>query len=629
MLASALLQALEASRSGMAMADSRGLVTYVNRTVLDMWRLTHKQEAIGRDVFTFFADPSAARAVAVRLAQGQDLIAELRARRPDGSEFDVELSGTRVIGDDGQRSVFFASFVDITERRLAEQQVLVERDRTRAIVDHTLDIVMIFDIEGRIIFENAAVERVLGYQPGERLQHNILEYAHPEDVAGASERMASLITRPEHPARVTLRFRHKAGGWRWLDTQGHNLCGDPAIRGILGVARDVTEQRQLQARLEATDRLETVGRLAGGLAHDFNNLLTAILGNAELAERSTNPGEIQRHVYGVVSAAERGRELTRKLLSFARLEHARPVTFNLRRRLLDAQELLSRLLGEHISIKTITGDADLHVTMDPVQFDQVVMNLAVNARDAMPGGGTFTVTAEPLVVGALAPLYIGAVAPGPVVRLRFVDSGTGMSSDVASRVFEPFFTTKENGRGTGLGLSTVYGSVIAAGGAIRICTAPNAGTTFEILLPQVAPAVDLVTDEPPAQVDRLSGLVLLAEDDAAVRHLLQEVLVSSGCRVLTARNGAQGMTLATRYSEDIVLLVTDVVMPDVSGPELAAHFRRLKPHGRIIFVTGYAPDPSLLQHAVSLGAVVLQKPFRVDLFLSEVSRALSLVGRDL
>lgn len=622
MVKSALLQALDASRSAIATADSRGRVTYVNRTMLDMWGLTHEHEALGRDAFSFWADPAAAVAVAAQFAQDQQLAAELRARRQDGSEFDVELSGTRVTSDDGKHRVYFASFIDSTERRRAERQVLVEQERTRAIVDHTLDIVMIFDADGRIKFENAAVERVLGYQAGERLEHNILDYAHPDDLPEAQSGLASLLTAPAQTARVTMRFRHKAGGWRWLETQGHNLCDDPAIGGILGVARDVTEQRQLQARLEATDRLETVGRLAGGLAHDFNNLLTAILGNAELAERTANPGEIQRHVSGIVSAAERGRELTRKLLSFSRLEHARPVTFDLRRRLLDAQELLSRLLGEHICIDTIIGNADLHVTMDPVQFDQVVINLAVNARDAMPGGGTFTVTAEPLVVGALAPAFIGAVAPGPVVRLRFADSGTGMSSDVASRVFEPFFTTKENGRGTGLGLSTVYGSVIAAGGAIKIRSAPNAGTTFDILLPQVEATADFVLDESSSPVGRLSGLVLLAEDDAAVRHLMEEVLVSSGCRVLTARNGAQGITLATRHSEDIALLVTDVVMPDVSGPELAAHFRRLKPDGRVIFVTGYAPDPSLLQHAVSLGAVVLQKPFRVDHFLSEVSHAL-------
>jgi two-component system cell cycle sensor histidine kinase/response regulator CckA len=618
----ALLQALDASRSGIATADSRGRVTYVNQTTLTMWGLTREEEAIGRDVFSFWADPTAAAELAGKFSQGEHLVAELRARRADGSEFDVELSGTRVTTDDGLHRVYFASFVDITEQRRAERQVLVEQDRTRAIVDHTLDIVMIFDAEGRITFENAAVERVLGYQPGERWGHNILEYGHPDDLSSAQAGLAGLMTDPSQTARVTMRFRHKDGGWRWLETQGHNLCDDPAIRGILGVARDVTEQRQLQARAEATDRLETVGRLAGGLAHDFNNLLTAILGNAELAERTTNAGEIQRHISGIVSAAERGRELTRKLLGFSRLEHARPVTFDLRRRLLDAQELISRLLGEHITIQTTTGDADLHVTMDPVQFDQVVMNLAVNARDAMPGGGTFTVTVEPMVVSALDPAFIGAVAPGPVVRLRFADSGTGMSSDVASRVFEPFFTTKENGRGTGLGLSTVYGSVIAAGGAIRVRTAPNAGTTFDILLPRVQATAVVIDDESPMPVGRLSGLVLLAEDDAAVRHLMQEVLVSGGCRVLTARNGAQGITLANRHSAEIAVLVTDVVMPDVSGPELATHFRQLKPEGRIIFVTGYAPDPSLLQQAVALGAIVLQKPFRVDHFLSEVAHAL-------
>jgi PAS domain S-box-containing protein len=618
---SSLYRAVQAARSGLAITDLTGHLRFANAAALEMWGATSERDVIGRSAMDFWADPEEALAVVQQVDRGEDVVAELRAKRLDGTIFPAEISGTRV-GDRDSGGLRIASIVDISGRKQAERTLAVAQERTRAIVDHAHDIVLILDGQGTILFENAAVERILGFTPGERVGHPILSYAHPDDLPMATQGLGDVLTEPDRSARVTLRFRHKDGSWRWLETHGRNLLHEPAIGGILGVGRDVTEQRQLQARLEATERLETVGRLAGGLAHDFNNLLTAILGNAELAERTTNAGEILRHLQGIVASAERARELTRKLLGFARMEHSRPSVVDLRKRMLDADDLLRRLLSEDVRLRTDVGDDPLPALIDPVQFEQILLNLAVNARDAMPDGGTFSLIAEQVKVGALSPVFIGAIAPGQAVRILATDTGHGMSADVVARIFEPFFTTKEHGKGTGLGLSTVYGSVVQAGGAIRVQSELRQGTTFEILLPLADLPVEPADTPSQRETNALSGLVVLAEDDSAVRHLMEELLTGAGCEVLTARNGAQGMTLVSRHAQDMALLVTDVVMPDVRGTELAAHFRRLRADGRVIFVTGYSPDTSLSSLATGMKAPILQKPFRVDQFLSEVGRAL-------
>ncbi len=512
----------------------------------------------------------------------------------------------------------------LDNEQIAEAQLQGERERTQAIVESVLDIVVILDADGTIVFENAAVERVLGFTPGERVGQSILAHAHPDDVAVAGAVMAEVLADPEKLARLTLRFRHKAGGWRWLETFGRNLLHVPAIGGILGVGRDVTEQRELQARLEAGERLETVGRLAGGIAHDFNNLLTAILGNAELARDLPEAGgPMDRYLDGVIQAGERARDLTRKLLAFARREISQPVVIDLCERLADARELLPRLLGEDIALRVETGAGPLAVLMDPVQFEQIILNIAVNARDAMPAGGAFSIHARDVWVDAIDSSFVGAIAPGPAVCVTLSDSGQGMPPEVAARVFEPFFTTKESGRGTGLGLSTVYGSVVHAGGAIRVSSRVGDGTTFEMLLPRVEAAPTAGPVEARAPRSPLSASVLVAEDDAGVREFVTEVLRGAGCRVLEAADGLEGTAVADAHESRIDLLVTDVVMPNRDGLELAAHFRRTRPGCGVLFVTGYSADPTIEEQAARMGALVLLKPFTVDQLLGHVGRLLA------
>lgn len=627
LIAEPLRLAVEASRSGVALSDEYGRVTYVNQSLVEMWRLPAPSEAIGRNVLAFWADPEAARNVMLRLAHGQNLVADLRGRRHDGTEFDVEFSGTRVRLHDTGREAFIGSFVDITERLAAERRLAEERERTRAIVDYALDIVIILDGEGRVLYENAAVERILGYPRGERLGHNILEYAHPDDVAEAATGLGSLSQPGESSAGLTLRFRHKDGSWRWLETLGRNLSDVPAIGGILGVGRDVTNQREMQARLDATERLETVGRLAGGLAHDFNNLLTAMLGNAELAQTTTASSETLRHLDGIVRAGEHARDLTRKLLGFARLEHSQPVVADIRDRLKSAEPLVRRLIGEDITVVTLPGDEPLPVLIDPVQFEQILLNLAVNARDAMPQGGTFTLSTHRVLDAAAETGYLGSAMAGPAVRMRVRDTGTGMSAEVAARAFEPFFTTKGMGRGTGLGLSTVYGSVMQADGAVRVTSTPGAGTTFDVLFPLATlPLTESITPPTLSGPRRMAACIAVIEDDRAVRALIDETFRDAGCEVLLAANGAEGRRLIAQQHANIDLLITDVIMPDVRGPVLAAEFRELAPGRPVIFITGYSPD-ALEAQAAAIGARILYKPFRLTQLLDQAMQLLNAAPR--
>ena len=622
-----LREAVASSRSGIAISNTAGVVTYANQALVDMWKFRDARDVVGRRVIEFWADSAVALASLRALASGGLAVATLRARRGDGTEFDVELSGSQIVADDGRIDGYIGSFIDVTERMLAEKRFQVERERTRAIVESVLDIVVILDANGTIIFENPAVERVLGFCAGERVGDSILSHAHPDDVARAGVAMSELFVDPQKLARITMRFRHKDGSWRWLETFGRNLMDVPAIGGILGVGRDVSEQREMQARLDASERLETVGRLAGGIAHDFNNLLTAILGNAELAcSIAPADGSMDRYLAGVVQAGERARDLTRKLLAFARREITQPIVIDLRDRLAETRELLHRILGEDIALTVEAGDAPLPVLIDPVHFEQVILNLAVNARDAMPSGGAFSITGEVVQVNQLARSFIGTLPPGPAVHLVLKDSGQGMPPEVLARVFEPFFTTKELGRGTGLGLSTAYGSIVQAGGAMRITSQVGAGTTFEILLPRAEGTVVAIPAGAPDPSPQQTACILVAEDDAGVRSFIVEVLVNAGCRVLEAVDGMDGTAAVDAHAMEIDLLVSDVVMPNRNGLDLAAHFRSVRADGRVLFVTGYSKDPTIEEQAARLEALVLLKPFSVEQLLSHVRRLLELPG---
>ncbi|MGE0816960.1 MAG: PAS domain S-box protein, partial [Vicinamibacterales bacterium] len=449
--------------------------------------------------------------------QGAVLISFLHR---DGSRRWLEARSAIVQHPDG-RPVIQAILRDTTERLLAEQ-------RLRAIIDNTNDIIIIMDAQGVILFENAAVERVLGYGPGERVGRSILEFAHPDDRPAAAERLATLASADASVA-LTLRFRHKNGTWRDLETHGRNMLQVPAIHGILGVARDITERLRLQERLEAVERLDSIGRLAGGIAHDFNNLLAVVFAAAEhLRESDRADVRSDREIDVIVEAAERARQLTSKLLTFARRQFGEPGVVDAAASLVASERFLRRLMGEASTLTIDVPDRAVRVPLSPAQFEQVLLNLAANARDAMPEGGAFAIRLSCLASTDTPPAALGMGGDTPIAQLTVSDTGSGMSPEVAGRVFEPFYTTKEQGKGTGLGLSMVYGLVRGAKGDIRIASEPGRGTTVEVFLPMLPPVQAAPTPPAPSVLRGGSETVLVVEDNDDVRRLTMRTLQQAG-----------------------------------------------------------------------------------------------------
>lgn len=524
-----------------------------------------------------------------------------------------EPDGTRVVR---------AILRDTTERLDAEQ-------RLRAIIDHTNDIIIVFDTRGILRFANQAVRDLLGYAPGERIGLPVMDLVHPDDVPLA---LASLSQwqEPGSHSSVTLRFRHQNGSHRFIEASGRNMSHVAAVGGILGVGRDVTERMRLQERLEAAERLDSIGRLAGGVAHDFNNLLAVVFAAAEElrgAIGSAPTAAAADSLALILDAAERGRDLTAKLLTFARRQPTEAgSSVDVTASLWSAEALLRRLLGSGCLLHVEATRDSAFVPMAPAQFEQLLLNLAANARDAMPDGGMLSVSLQledGAVVRAAKPQIDG---DGPVVRLAFMDSGSGMSADVAARAFEPFYSTKEQGKGTGLGLALVYGITRSVGGDVRIVSEPGHGTVVELLLPtvDVGPArlaPDRVDVAAPEEVAGGSETVLVVEDNDDVRNLTTRTLSQVGYRVLEANGGAQALEMIAS-GPAVDLVVTDVIMPQMNGVAMAQELRRRHAAMPVLFITGYTPEHVLDRQPLDARTALLTKPFKRDALLSQVRHML-------
>ena len=375
---------------------------------------------------------------------------------------------------------------------------------------------------------------------------------------------------------------------------------------------------EAEEQLRHSQKLEAVGRLAGGIAHDFNNLLTAIIGYSELIEKR-NQGETRDHAGLIRKAGEQAAALTRQLLAFSRKQLLEPRVLDLNALIRDMEKLLQRVIGESIRITIETAPAEARVRADPSQLEQVLLNLGVNARDAMPGGGTLRIATQHV---ALTPAEIAArtleVEPGDYIALVVSDTGSGMDEETRSHIFEPFFTTKGPGKGTGLGLSTVYGIVKQSGGGIAVESAPGQGCTFSIFLPATTSELDAPEVEPAATDNRGTETVLVVEDEEVVRQLICTSLADIGYNVLCGATPHEGLRHAREHKERIDLLVTDVVMPDMHGPALAREIAPLQPDMKVLFVSGYS-DSDISDHgAISPGLLVLQKPFTQEILAAKV-----------
>jgi PAS domain S-box-containing protein len=413
----------------------------------------------------------------------------------------------------------------------------------------------------------------------------------------------------------------------WLRTSKIPLrTAEGEIFGVLGTYEDITDSRRLAGESLHREKLEAIGRLAGGVAHDFNNLLTVILGNVEGAqanlESDVSPSE---PLATIEVSAKRAANLTAQLLAFARKQIIKPRAVDPNEQIGAVQRLLQPLLGEQIKLQIATIDPSWMIQIDPGQFEQLLVNLAVNARDAMPNGGTLSIATDNVILGDDYQAEHPEVLPGPYLQVSVHDSGVGVDPSVREHVFEPFFTTKANGKGTGLGLATCHGIVKQNGGHIELVSEPGEGTTFEIYLPR-AEAENSVAKIPPQLESAKRGdeTILLIEDEEPVRRLCTHALKKLGYKVIAATAGSEGLECAARFEGSIDALVTDVVLPDMRGPEIAERLRKVRPDVAVLFISGYTHDAIARDGVLELSVNFLQKPFTMTKLGEKVRHMLDL-----
>jgi PAS domain S-box-containing protein len=508
------------------------------------------------------------------------------------------------------------------------------------------DAVVCVDGNGRIALVNAQAERLFRYrrqeligEPAEMLVPDAVRAAHPEH---RGRYMADPKPRPMG-ARSELHGRRRDGSTFPAEISLSAVETDDGIL-VMAAVRDVTERLELraeherlrlqieqdrvEAQLHQEQRMASLGQLAGGVAHDFNNLLSVISNYAAFVseEAAKDPGQaswqsVRDDIGQIVRAAERAAELTHQLLAFARHDAVELRPLNLNQVITDVEQLLSRTLGEHVVLKTDLSPGLCMVLADPGRIEQVLVNLAVNARDAMPAGGTLTVTTATADIDAAHPAGAAGLSPGRYGRIGISDTGTGMTREVLDRAFEPFFTTKGNGKGTGLGLATVYGIIAQARGYVQVDSEPGVGTTFTVLLPA---SQETVAEAAPVEAAHAGAweTVLLVEDEPAIRAVTSRILSRNGYRVITAVDGAQAVDLASGRN-DIDVLLTDVVMPGMTGKETAKRTQALRPGVKVLFMSGYTQGLLETQGVVAADVNLIEKPFTEQSLLTKLRQVIA------
>ena len=496
----------------------------------------------------------------------------------------------------------------------------------RLISENAGDMIAVVDVDGKRLYNSPSYERILGYTAAELQSTSSFEQIHPEDRHLVEE--AAREARERGVGRsVQYRMRHKDGSWRILES-GANVVRGPQgnVEKLVVVNRDVTARRQLEEQFRQAQKMEAVGRLSGGVAHDFNNLLGVIIGYSEFLQEQLPPqNSLRGSVDEILNAGKRAASLTRQLLAFSRQQVLAPKVIDLNTAVSDMEKLLRRLIGEDIELRTSLAHNLGRVKADQGQFEQVIMNLAVNARDAMPQGGKLAISTENFFMdGAFVQRYPYPVQPGPYICVTVTDTGIGMNAETKARAFEPFFTTKEKGKGTGLGLATVYGVVKQSGGYIDIDSSPGAGTAFKIYLPRVDEEIDLKATSHIKDAGAVSGkeTILLAEDEESLRRLTRVTLELSGYNVLEAKDGLEALEIGKRHGAEIELLLTDVVMPRMSGRQLAQELTERWPDIKVVYMSGYAGQAVGARGPIEPGSDFLAKPFSREVLKSKIREAL-------
>ena len=512
---------------------------------------------------------------------------------------------------------------DITDRKHAEESLRVSEEKFSKAFHLGPDAITITSAEdGRYIEVNDNFLRLTGYTREELIGRASLElgiWANPKD----RQQAVALLKRSGEFRDLEIRIAIKSGEVRTVQMSAHTieLAGQACIIAII---RDVTDRRVLETQLRQAQKMEAVGRLAGGVAHDFNNLLVGILGYSELLKKKlADQGSLLRMANEINFAAMRARDLTSRLLALSHRQVLQPAVLDLNVLVRQCESLLRPIIGEDVRVILRLDPKIGHVKADPAQLEQVILNLALNARDAMPAGGTLALETCNIQVDAALARQSPGLIPGSYVRLWVADTGHGIEPAVMPQIFEPFFTTKEVGKGSGLGLSAVYGVVKQSGGCITVSSEPGKGAAFGIYLPRASELPERRTLAPPASASTNgTETILLVEDEAVVRDLVCEILREGGYAILCAPSGAEAMNISAEHAKPIDLLITDVVMPEMSGPELANRLRHARGEFRVLYMSGYTDDAVLVRQGLPENCAFIRKPYTPRQFLQKVRETL-------
>ena len=588
--------------------DANGIYTYVSPHVRDLLGY-RPEEMLGRKPLDFMPAEEARRVQTVfgpiTMAHKPFRVLEKTHRHRNGSLIVLETSGVPVFDAVGRFRGYRGVDRDITERRKREQELV----RLAAAVEQTADSILITDVDGNIQYVNPAFERITGYSEAEALGRNARLLRSDKNSSQVYEDLWRTIKRGDIWVGQ-LTNRRKDGTYFDQHVTISPVRDDSGkVVNYVAVKQDRTAQLQVERQLQQSQRLEAIGQLAGGVAHDFNNLLTAILGYSELSLRRLKPDDrIAHHVNEIRKAAERAAALTRQLLAFSRKQILEPRILNLNSVVSDLNQMLRRLIGEDIDLVTRFDEDLKSVKADPTKMEQVIMNLIINARDAMPRGGKLIIETHNATMSPGYNVHRQALAAGEYVVLAVTDTGVGMNAETQTHIFEPFFTTKECGKGTGLGLSMVYGIVKQSEGYIRVRSELGEGTTFEVYLPSVEAVADPQSRPLHEPIETGSETLLLVEDDSSVRRVTARLLKSAGYIVIEAESGKEALYAISKYPK-IDLVISDVVMPEMGGRELAEKLRHLIPGTRMLFMSGYEDDAVLRAEVAEKEIGFLEKPF--------------------
>jgi PAS domain S-box-containing protein len=616
---------LEAAPDAMVVVNTGGEIVLLNVQAEKQFGY-RRDELLGQKVKNIIPEGFAERLIADDLRSSEDARAqqigtgiELTGRRKDGSEFPIEIMLSPLDGADG--ILVTAAIRDITERKRRDYDLSC----MAAVVESSHDAIIGLTTEGIVLTWNHGAERIYGYAVEEAMGRSVLFLSPPE----RSVEDSKLLDMVDHTDALenfeTVRVKKDGTRVQIALTLSAIRDTDGQMVGISSVARDVSDSKTLEEMLRQSQKMEAVGQLAGGVAHDFNNLLSVIIGYTGLLLDEMKPDDPERKsIEEIQKAGERAALLTRQLLAFSRKQVLQPKMLDLNAVVVGAEKLLQRLIGEDIELHIVPNYALGQIKADAGQLEQIIMNLAVNARDAMPPGGKLTIETANVHIDEEYAGQHPSTRVGPHVMLSVTDTGCGMDDKIKAHIFEPFFTTKEFGKGTGLGLSTVYGIVKQSGGSVWVYSEIGVGTTFKIYLPCVNPIPEIAS--PKDGQEKVTGgsqTILVVEDEVALLHVTRRSLASVGYAILAAQSPADAIQISKDHPGPIHLMVTDVIMPGMSGAQLAAHLSALRPEMKVLYVSGYTDDTIVRHGVLEPGLAFLQKPFSPKTLARKVGEVLA------